>query len=90
MLSGRSLPQAAVTRIHGTSGSFDILFSVFFTTKPDGYGLSLSSGRKALRDLGGDLVYQSNEKGGAIFGMKIPRESQEENLQDYVSSAIPK
>lgn len=66
------------------------LFSVFFTTKPDGYGLSLSSGRKALRDLGGDLVYTSNEKGGAIFQMKIPRESPEENLQDYVRSALPK
>jgi signal transduction histidine kinase len=68
----------------------DKLFSVFFTTKPDGYGLSLSSGRKALRDLGGDLVYRSNEKGGAIFAMKIPRESKEENIQDYVTSALPK
>jgi signal transduction histidine kinase len=66
------------------------LFSVFFTTKPDGYGLSLSSGRKALRDIGGDLVYTPNKKGGAIFQMKIPRESQEENIQDYVSSALPK
>jgi len=52
----------------------DKLFSSFFTTKPDGYGLSISSGRKVLRDLGGDLVYQARETGGAIFTMKIPRE----------------
>ncbi len=66
------------------------LFSVFFTTKPDGYGLSLSSGRKALRDLGGDLVYAKNNNGGAIFKLKIPRETTEENIQDYVNSALPK
>ncbi len=66
------------------------LFSAFFTTKPDGYGLSLSSGRKALRDLGGDLLYQSNESGGAIFRIEIPRESPEENIHDYVISSLPK
>jgi signal transduction histidine kinase len=53
------------------------LFSVFFTTKTDGYGLSLSSGKKALLDIGGDLLYEPNENGGAIFKIKIPRESPE-------------
>ena len=53
------------------------LFTTFFTTKPDGYGLSLSSGRKVLRDLGGDLIYEMGKNGGAIFRMIIPRESQE-------------
>jgi len=66
------------------------LFSVFFTTKPDGYGISLSAGRKALRDLGGDLTYRPNPDGGAAFEMKIPKESPEENIDDYVSSALPK
>ena len=66
------------------------LFTVFFTTKPDGYGLSLSSGRKAIRDLGGDLAYRSSEDSGAIFIMKIPRESPEENMQEYVRSTLPK
>jgi len=55
----------------------DKLFTTFFTTKPDGYGLSLSSGRKVLRDLGGDLVYETGKNGGAIFRMIIPREPQE-------------
>lgn len=53
------------------------LFSVFFTTKTDGYGLSLSSGKKALLDIGGDLLYEPNKKGGAVFKMKIPRERPE-------------
>jgi len=65
------------------------LFSVFFTTKPDGYGISLSTGRKVLRKIGGDLVYKPKESGGAIFTMKIPRESSEENIQEYVKSALP-
>lgn len=65
------------------------LFSAFFTTKQDGYGLSLSSGRKMLRDLGGDLLYEVNENGGATFKMKIPRDSPSENVGDYVSSALP-
>ncbi len=68
----------------------DKLFTAFFTTKTDGYGLSLSSGRKTLRNLGGDLSYRSKENTGAIFRMKIPRENSEENIQEYTKSALPK
>lgn len=49
------------------------LFTAFFTTRPDGYGLSLSSGRKLLRDLGGDLVFRRGESGGAVFSIHVPR-----------------
>lgn len=49
------------------------LFTAFFTTRPDGYGLSLSSGRKLLRDLGGDLTYRRGDNGGAIFSIHLPR-----------------
>ena len=35
------------------------LFSPFFTTKPHGSGLALASGRKMLRDHGGDLGQSS-------------------------------
>ncbi|MCP3890317.1 MAG: HAMP domain-containing histidine kinase [Desulfobulbaceae bacterium] len=62
------------------------LFTVFFTTKSDGYGLSLSSGRKVLRDLGGDLLYNSKENAGSIFTVKIPRESPEQKVQEYDTS----
>lgn len=65
------------------------LFKAFFTTKPDGYGISLSAGNKVLGDLGGDLVYRPNLNGGAIFEMRIPRESSGDNIGGYVNSALP-
>jgi K+-sensing histidine kinase KdpD len=65
------------------------LFRAFFTTKPDGYGISLSAGSKVLRELGGDLVYKPNLNGGAVFEMRIPRESSEDNIDGYVNSALP-
>lgn len=64
------------------------LFTSFFTTKTDGYGLSLSAGRKTLRNLGGDLIYEPSEKGGAIFKMIIPRDSGNQNLSEFVTTKI--
>ncbi len=64
------------------------LFTTFFTTKPDGYGLSLSSGRKVLRDLGGDLVYEAGKNGGAIFRMIIPREAQDKGIEDFAKDSL--
>ncbi|NOR26073.1 MAG: hypothetical protein GQ542_17140 [Desulforhopalus sp.] len=64
------------------------LFTTFFTTKPDGYGLSLSAGRKVLRDLGGDLVYEKRQQGGAIFRMIIPRETQDKSIEDFATSSL--
>ncbi|MGB3225671.1 MAG: HAMP domain-containing sensor histidine kinase [Desulforhopalus sp.] len=64
------------------------LFTTFFTTKPDGYGLSLSSGRKVLRDLGGDLVYETGQKGGAIFRMIIPRETQDKSIEKFANAKL--
>lgn len=61
------------------------LFTAFFTTKPDGYGLSLSSGRKVLRELGGDLIYEPGEKNGAIFKMIVPRENNEEDVASFAT-----
>jgi signal transduction histidine kinase len=49
------------------------LFTAFFTTRADGYGLSLASGRKLLRDLGGELTYRRGENGGAVFSIHVPR-----------------
>lgn len=64
------------------------LFTTFFTTKPDGYGLSLSAGKKVLRDLGGDLVYEKRQQGGAIFRMIIPRENQDKSIEDFATSSL--
>jgi signal transduction histidine kinase len=59
------------------------LFSPFFTTSPEGSGLSLSVGRKVLRELGGDLVYNPTPLGGASFSMVVPRENTQNNIGDY-------
>lgn len=59
------------------------LFSPFFTTSPEGSGLSLSVGKKILRELGGDLVYNSSPHGGASFSMIVPRENIEDNVGEY-------
>jgi len=64
------------------------LFSVFFTTKPDGYGLSLSSGRKAMRSLGGDLTYEAGKNRGAIFTVTVPREKSDESIEDFAANRI--
>ena len=59
------------------------LFTPFFTTNHEGSGLSLSSGRKVLRELGGDLVYSPAANGGASFSMIIPRENTQKNIDEY-------
>lgn len=63
------------------------LFTAFFTTRTDGYGLSLSSGRKLLRDLGGDLIYRPGENGGATFRMLIPRQHRKINTEHLTAAA---
>ncbi|MGW8195222.1 MAG: ATP-binding protein [Desulforhopalus sp.] len=64
------------------------LFTPFFTTKPDGYGLSLSAGRKVLRDFGGDLAYERRPEGGANFIMTIPREHQEGSIEHFAAESL--
>ncbi len=64
------------------------LFTVFFTTKSDGYGISLSSGRKQLRSVGGDLAYEAGKHGGAIFRMIVPRENKEESIEDFTDHSL--
>lgn len=59
------------------------LFSPFFTTNPEGSGLSLSAGRKVLREQGGDLVYSPSPQGGASFSMVVPRENTQDNIGEY-------
>jgi len=64
------------------------LFSVFFTTKPDGYSLSLSSGKKAMQGLGGDLIYEAGESKGTIFTVIVPREKRDESIEDFAANRI--
>ena len=64
------------------------LFSPFFTTKPKGSGLGLSSGQKVLREQGGDLLFEPNRSGGATFKVIIPQENSEYNLNNYLNLMI--
>ena len=50
------------------------IFTPFFTTKPGGHGLALAGSRKSLRDLGGDILVESEPGKGATFTIVVPRE----------------
>lgn len=54
----------------------DLIFRPFFSTKPDGQGLTLASTKKFLSDIGGDMTVESEHGKGAAFHMHIPRERQ--------------
>src|SRR6185437_15002585 len=47
------------------------LFEPFFTTKEHGTGLGLAVSREAMRDLGGDLLYEPVDE-NAAFSLLIP------------------
>jgi two-component system, NtrC family, sensor histidine kinase HydH len=48
------------------------LFQPFFTTKPTGTGLGLAIVRRLTDALGGTIVVQSRETGGAMFTLTVP------------------
>lgn len=50
------------------------IFKPFFTTKEKGDGLDLSSSRKLLRDMGGEIQVSSQYGKGAKFTVIVPRE----------------
>jgi two-component system sensor kinase FixL len=60
--TGRGLPDDMVEN----------LFEPFQTTKSTGMGLGLTICRSIVEDHGGQLVYQPNQGGGAIFLVKLP------------------
>ncbi|SDO89345.1 sensor histidine kinase [Desulforhopalus singaporensis] len=62
------------------------LFSPFFTTKDEGSGLSLSAGKKVLREKGGDLRYEPNPGGGAQFSIVVPRENIQDNIDEFAKA----
>jgi len=52
--------------------NFKKLFTPFFTTKTEGFGLGLSITRKILESLGGSIVAANRPGGGAMFLMILP------------------
>ncbi len=64
------------------------LFRPFFSTKEGGHGLSLSSGRKIMRDHEGDLLYEPGTPQGAVFRMVVPRENRDKNVDTYINDQV--
>lgn len=48
------------------------LFTPFFTTKTEGFGLGLSITKKILESLGGTVAATNRREGGAMFLMILP------------------
>ena len=49
------------------------IFSLGFTTRPDGHGFGLHSGALAAREMGGSLLSHSDGPGlGATFVLELP------------------
>lgn len=58
------------------------LFKPFFTTKEGRDGLSLSASYKMIKDMGGDIIVQSEYGKGAKFTVLIPREDSANRLKE--------
>jgi len=53
-------------------GNFKKLFTPFFTTKTEGFGLGLSITKKILESMGGTVSMANRPEGGALFLMILP------------------
>jgi len=53
-------------------GNLKKLFTPFFTTKTEGFGLGLSITKKILESLGGSVSMVNRPEGGAMFLMILP------------------
>jgi signal transduction histidine kinase len=58
------------------------IFSPFFTTKENGYGLALAGCKKILKDLGGNIQVSSKWGEGALFAINIPRDKASNSLSE--------
>ncbi len=66
------------------------LFQPFFSTTKNGYGLTLSSGRKVMQSHEGDLLYFPGEGSGSVFQLVVPLENRDSNIDQLVTDVKKK
>lgn len=66
----------------------DKIFTPFFTTKPNGQGLTLAGCRKSMQDMGGDISVRSELGKGTAFTLRIPREHAGKPLAQDPAKAV--
>lgn len=54
-----------------TGNNPELYFKAFYTTKPEGLGLGLSTSRKIVEQHGGTLTLNNREQGGVIAGIHL-------------------
>jgi len=64
----------------------DKIFTPFFSTKMDGYGLTLALAKRDLNAIGGDISLVSEPGNGTTLHLKIPRERKEHAPYEAFSS----
>jgi len=69
---GRIVFKVADTGIGISPEHLKNIFDLFFTTKPKGTGLGLAICRKIVRDHGGDITVESEERKGTAVTVKLP------------------
>lgn len=62
------------------------MFTPFFTTRIEGFGLSLAASKKILNEIGGDIRVESKQGSGATFTIIVPREAADQS--DLAADAL--
>jgi signal transduction histidine kinase len=63
-------------------GNLKKLFTPFFTTKTEGFGLGLSITKKILESLGGSVSVANRPEGGALFLMILPAFEKKKEVEE--------
>jgi signal transduction histidine kinase len=63
------------------------IFTPFFTTKEDGYGLTLAASKKIMKEMGSDIRVFSKWGEGATFTITVPREDEDRPISKAALSA---
>ena len=91
---GLSARSYAVTQVRDTGQGMEEqvrrqTFQPFFTTKPHGTGLGLSTVRGIVRRAGGEALCQSEPGRGTVFELYLPETAEAEQIFSTTFNALP-